>query len=165
LIQWLYLCHRFLQAYFAHHKLTTEPNKPSSLATQSQTLSYVDSIEAFADKLSKVIDYELHIFSLTAMRLDENITTFLRNKDNCTSQYYPFVHKTSKTNNQPRTNSINSGIPTHHEPQVYIEHTTLQLSPLHLHGGEDPGTPCESSISNSQQALHRHTHTLAATYR
>jgi hypothetical protein len=107
--------------------------------TQIQILSYVDSIEAFANELSKVIDYELNIFR-------EHTNAFLRNEDNCTSQYHPFVHKTSKTSNQPKTNSSNSGLPTHHVPQVYIEHTTSPISPLHPHGEGDPGTPCESSI-------------------
>jgi hypothetical protein len=138
-IQWLYLCHPFLQAYFASHKPTIKSNEPSSSKTQSQILSYVDFIEAFADELSKEIDYELNIFR-------EHNNAFLRNNDNCTSQYHPFVHKTSKTSNRPKTNSSNSGLPTHHVPQVYIEHTTLPISLLHLHGEEDPGTPCESSI-------------------
>ncbi len=31
-------------------------------------------------------------------------------------------------------------------PQVCTEHTTLPISPLHLNGEEDPGTPCESSF-------------------
>jgi hypothetical protein len=57
---------------------------------KSQILSYVDSIEAFADKLSKEIDYELNI-------LREHNNAFLRKDNNCTSQYHPFVHKTSKT--------------------------------------------------------------------
>ncbi len=86
-----------------------------------------------------MIDYELNICR-------EHTNAFLRNKDNCTSQYHPFVHKTSKTSNQPKINSSNSGLPTHHGPQVYIEHTYLLISLLHLHGEEDPGTPCESSI-------------------
>jgi hypothetical protein len=138
-IQWLYLRHCFLQAYFASHKPTPKTNEPSSSATQSQILSYVDPIEAFfADKLSKEIDYELNF--------REHTNTFLGNKDNCTSQYHPFVHKTSKTNNRPINNSSNSGSSTHHVPQVYTEHITLPISPLHLNGEEDPGTPCESSI-------------------
>jgi hypothetical protein len=138
-IQWLYLRHHFLQAYFASHKPTIETNEPSSSKTQSQILSYVDSIEAIANKLSKEIDYELNIFR-------EHNNAFLKNNNNCASQYHPFVHKTSKTSNRPKTNSSNSGLPTHHVPQVYFEHTTSPISPLHLHGEEDPGTPCESSI-------------------
>jgi hypothetical protein len=125
--------------------------------TQNQTLFYVDSIEAFANKLSKVIDYELHIFSLAATCLDEDITAFSRNKDNYTSQHYPFVHKTSQTSNWSRTNSSKSGIPTHHVPKVYIEHTTSPLSPLHPRGGEDPSIPCESSTSNWSFTQMTHT--------
>jgi hypothetical protein len=53
-----------------------------------------------------VIDYELNIFR-------EHTNAFLRNQDNCTSQYHPFICKTLKTSNQPKLNqAIQVYLPT-----------------------------------------------------
>ena len=67
LIQWLYLRHRFIQAYLSRRPL---PNTHTELQPPQTP---VDSIKQFSGKLSTILDNALLDFSAATTRLDDTI--------------------------------------------------------------------------------------------
>jgi hypothetical protein len=71
LIYWLYLHHRFLQAYLSQYPLPSEAQdkfKPPQ--------SSVESSQHLTDTLSNALDCELLNFGAATLRLEETITRF-----------------------------------------------------------------------------------------
>jgi hypothetical protein len=66
-IQWLYLCHHFLQAYLSQHPLSETHN------TIQPPQFFFDIIEQLTGTLSTILDYELLDFGAASACLDEVI--------------------------------------------------------------------------------------------
>ena len=127
-IQWLYLCHRFLQVYLCQ-RLHTETH------AMVQPSFSIDSIEQSTNTLSIILDNEILEFNSTAAACPNAAAIFrsIYNDDDDVSNYSymsPPSPQLLPTSTQCVKSSDNSGLSAHYHMSPPIN-TQLSTPPVH----------------------------------
>ena len=149
-IQWLYLCHRFVQAYLHQRHL---PDTHTETQPAHQFL--VESIEHLVGKISTVLDNALLDFSTATMCFDDSIHT-IENALSADDSYYNLPFHTSVDSIEHLIGSMSSIL----DEEILDFSANLQRLDNKIHAIESafedyghPDHPTIQSITSNQHEI------------